>query len=744
MNLFEWLFKYPLADYQHGALVFASGWSMPLLAGVWSLGAALLALLLLRRGRVLSVPRTLAIGALQLAMWTVVLLVLWQPALLIRSLRAGENSVTVMLDTSASMNLLDGNTTRMQQAQTALRADALQRLQKEYELRRYVFAGSAGKVENFEALPAPQPQTLITDSLLQVLQQSRTAPLGAVVLISDGAENGGSLDPGRLAEIARFGVPVHTVGIGRERIPEDLELDEVLLPQKTLPGTTVAARVGIRHDGPGTARVKVLDGDKLLAVRDVPLPDDAGIATAWLDVAASDSGDRELQFVVDGKQGEPELRNNAQTRMLHVAADPAAILYVEGEPRWDYKFMRRALNPDRSVRLVSLLRTTTNGLYRQGVDAAGELEGGFPEDKETLFRYDALIVGNVQAAWFSPKQQQLIADFVSERGGSLLMLGGAKGLGEGGWQNTPVAEVLPARLPGNGGSFHRAQAPVALTPRGRLSPLLKLGDSAADNDKSWASLPPLADYQDLGALKPAAQRLLDVKVKERQQPLLVVQNYGRGRAYLLATGGTWRWQMSLPLADQRHESFWRQLTRGLVVDVPKQFELSAEAHADRIRLRAEVRNQAFELQREAAVSATATASTGETATIDLKPVLDQPGVYQADYQPTGSGTFFFDAMARRGDDPIADGRAAIHYDRGRAEYFSLRQNRGLLQQLAAATGGAYFTPDRLDGLLEAIRFSPAGVTQQETRSLWDMPVIFLLLIALKAAEWLLRRRWRIV
>jgi hypothetical protein len=303
---------------------------------------------------------------------------------------------------------------------------------------------------------------------------------------------------------------------------------------------------------------------------------------------------------------------------------------------------------------------------------------------------------------------------------------------------------LPARLLATGASFHRVQVPVALTPRGRRSQLLKFSDNAAENEKQWTSLPALADYQDLGALKPAAARLLNVKVNEREQPLLVMQNYGRGHAYILATGGTWRWQMSLPLEDQRHELFWRQLSRGLVADVPKQLELSAEPHADRINVRAEVRNKAFELQRDVAVSANVTTSTGERDRIDLKPVLDQPGVYEAEYTPTGSGSFFIEAEAQRGKEKIASARSSVYYEQGRAEYFSLRQNRGLLQQLAAATGGAYFAADKLNGLPEAIRFSPAGVTQQETRPLWDMPFLFVLLLALKAAEWLLRRRWRIV
>ena len=752
--MFEFLFKYPFGEFRVGELIYIRDWPVSGLIALWLAGAAVLLLLAWRRGRVLSTPRMLAISGLQLAMWALVLWVMWQPALLIKSLRSGENSVALMLDASASMTVPDSpanNTaTRMQQAQATLADPAFADISKDYQLRRYVFAANAGKVDSFETLPDPGLATKIGDSVAQVLNASRTTPLGAVVLLSDGSDNAGQLDPAQLAEIQRFGVPVHVIGIGREQMPEDVELDSVLAPTRALPGSKLAARIAVRHDsqGDGVARIRVSDGDKLLASREIPLAKDTTLSTAWVEFDMNDSGYRDLKFALAGPESERELRNNTRTQLVNVASDTAPVLYVEGEPRWEYKFMRRALDPDTSLRLVSMLRTTTNGLYRQGVENPDELKDGFPRTREELFKYDALVIGNIQAAYFTKVQLQLMQEFVNLRGGSLLLLGGSRTLGEGGWGNTVLNEVLPVKLPAtssNGNnSFHRVMAQANVTVRGQRDSWLKFSDDLADNARQWNTLPMLADYQDLGALKPAASALMSVKVQNREQPLFVTQSYGHGHASVFATGGTWRWQMSLPAEDQRHEFFWRQLMRGLVTGVPQQVEFVATSEGDDIRIRATLRDKNFQPRRDLQVTAITTLPSGYTENLSLKPVADQPGVYAAAFAPAASGTFFIDMLARKGNEPVSTARTAVHHEQGAAEYFSLRQNRSLLTQLAEATGGQYWNAAALAGLPEAIRFSPAGITEQQTRPLWDMPILFLLLIMLKATEWVLRRRWGVI
>src|SRR6185503_10463882 len=109
----------------------------------------------------------------------------------------------------------------------------------------------------------------------------------------------------------------------------------------------------------------------------------------------------------------------------------------------ELKFLRRAVEEDKNLQVVSLDRTAENKYYRQSVSNPDELVGGFPKTREELFQYRAIILGSVEAASFSPEQLRMLADFVSKRGGGLLMLGGRRSFAEGGWGGTPVGEVLP-------------------------------------------------------------------------------------------------------------------------------------------------------------------------------------------------------------------------------------------------------------------------------------------------------------
>jgi uncharacterized membrane protein len=778
----DWLLKYPLADYARGKLTFLGGWPLVGVVAAFAIGALLIAAFAWRQRHTLSAQRLASLCGLQSAMLALALLALSQPALLVSSLAGGENTLAVLLDDSASMSFQDGGSTRLAQARKVLASPALARLARRYRLRDYVFAGQAQPVDGYGLIPSPGERTAIGTSVLQVLRELHTSALGAVLLISDGSDSAGAIPDATLDQIAAYGVPVHTIGIGRERMPEDLELEDVLLPARALPGTTVAARVSIRHDGPGTTRLNVYDGNQFLASREVRLPAEGELTSVPISFRLDQPGERELTFALDPKSDEQELRNNTRVRMLEVAEQRASVLYVEGEPRWEYKFMRRALDQDTGVRLVSLLRTSTNGYYRQGIDSPTELARGFPTDRATLYAYDALIIGSMPAAWFSHEQLQMIHDFVSERGGSLLMIAGPEALGDGGWGNTVVGGMLPTRLPGTGEpasagareegayadagqgeaqpadgqqadgpdspaatgeSFHRTRVPVELTAAGRLDPMLQFSDDPGENDQLWASLPPVADYQDLGAPRLAATTLLTMRVGDHEQPLLVSEPYGRGRTLILATGGTWRWRMGLPSSDQRHQQFWRQLMRGLVSDVPQPFELAARERGGVIEVRAQLRDAAFAPISDAQITASVS-SPQESASFALRALPDQPGVYQALFQPQHSGALLIEASAQRLGASLGSARTTLQYQEGEAEYFSLRQNRGLLEHLAAATGGRYWRPDQLDGLPQAIRASNAGVLEQQLQPLWDAPLLFLLLAALKSAEWLLRRRWGVI
>ena len=517
----------------------------------------------------------------------------------------------------------------------------------------------------------------------------------------------------------------------------------MVLPEKALPGTTLTARLSIRHDQGGTARVKVYNGDTFLSTEEVPLDPNDSVTTAYIDVEVPDPGQMDLRFTLDPLTNETNLVNNSRSQVVDVPESRYKILYVEGEPRWEYKFMQRALDDDPSIQLTTLLRVSTNKFYRQGIDNPDQLADGFPTKRAELFEYDALIIGSVEAAEFTDEQQQMIRDFVSDRGGSLMMLGGLNGLGKGGWSESVVNQILPSRLNPDHADFKRDKVPVVLTDSGKAAPMLRFSEDEADNLKQWSELPEIADYQDIGPLRPAATTLLNIQVNGREQPLLVFQPYGKGQTYILATGGTWRWQMSLPHEDMHHETFWRQLARGLVANSPRPFELSTVTEDDKIKVRAQVRDPDAEENQGLSVTAVVSADNNESMSLNLLPVAGKPGSFEAEFSPPAPGLYNIEAISLVGDEPVNSTRTATRYDRG-MESYGIRQNQALLKRLSDATGGQYWTPDEWDDIPEAISYSTAGITSQDIRYLWDAPFFFFMLIFLKGLEWALRRVWRTI
>jgi hypothetical protein len=234
----------------------------------------------------------------------------------------------------------------------------------------------------------------------------------------------------------------------------------------------------------------------------------------------------------------------------------------------------------------------------------------------------------------------------------------------------------------------------------------------------------------------------------RKLPLLITQNYGRGRTAILATGGTWRWQMTLPLEDHTHDAFWQQLLRWLVADTPGHIVASVPNpmlfDEGRIKISADVRDKDFTPAPDALAQAHISGPGGSSATLDLTPDPNTAGVFHAEWNADRPGSYSTLVTAKRADADL--GSDALVFERmdGVAENFHLEQNRDLLERLSAQTGGQYWRPQDLSRLARDIPYSEAGIGFRQTKDLWNMPAVFLLILLLRCSEWLLRRRWGIV
>jgi hypothetical protein len=290
-----------------------------------------------------------------------------------------------------------------------------------------------------------------------------------------------------------------------------------------------------------------------------------------------------------------------------------------------------------------------------------------------------------------------------------------------------------------------------LTTTGKDSPITRLLDDPEKNTERWKKLTYLADYEDPGAPKAGATELVDLRAGPRKLPLLVTESYGHGRTAILATGGTWRWQMSEALGDPSHDLFWQQLLRWLVGESPGHVAASMPARLlmdeGRVQLTVQVRDRMFHAASDAHVTAHIIGPQGLNELVDLTASPTIPGTYQAEWTAEKSGAYLAEVVASSpGDRPQELGRDVITFQRedGVAEKFHTEQNRPLLEQLAKETGARYWRPSELKTLPRDISYSEAGISVRATKELWNMPIVFLLLLGLPIAEWLLRRKWGLV
>jgi hypothetical protein len=398
-----------------------------------------------------------------------------------------------------------------------------------------------------------------------------------------------------------------------------------------------------------------------------------------------------------------------------------------------------------------MLRTSENKIYRQGINDPSELADGFPVRPEDLFGYAGIIIGSVDADYFTPLQQELLREYVDRRGGGVLFLGGRSSLSDGGWGASSMNELLPTFLPAGRNNFHRNAATVELTAEGVDSPVTRLLDDPAKNAARWKKLTYLADYEDPGSPKPGATVLAQMNTGHRKLPLLITQSYGHGRTAIMATGGSWRWQMSEALGDSSHDLFWQQLLRWLVADSPGPVTASMPARTlmdeGHVQLAAQVHDRQFHPAADAHVTAHIVGPEGANAVLDLAPSQDTPGLYQTEWTAEKPGAYLAEVTAESAGKQSQElGRDVLTFQRedGTAENFHTEQNQILLKQLASQTGGRYWEPSELKDLPRDISYSEAGISVRSTKELWGMPIVFLLLLGLPVTEWLLRRKWGVV
>jgi len=757
--VFEFLFKYRPFLYEKGTLALRPYWPwfVTLLMAASAVAAAYF--LYRRTAGVLPSGVRVALSGLRAVGLLVLLVIFLQPVLILHSVIPQRSFVAVAYDLSKSMEIHDRaeSQSRLDIEKHLLRPAGnplLDELGRKFKVRFFRFSNSAERVAGFEDLPRHGNITDLERTLGQIVGELGTAPISGVVLVTDGADNHSANLTAAAAQLRARNIPVYTIGIGSPDFSRDTELLRVTTPRKVLKDTMVETNVSVRATGYAGRRTKLVikDRGRVLQSQEITLGSDGEVKTYKVNFSSETAGPKVFTFRVEPFQNEIVSENNDQTVLIRVEDEQPEILYTEGEPRWIYGFLRRAALEDKNIRLVTLLRQADGKFLRQGIDLPSTLEKGFPADKAELFRYKALILGSVEASFFTFDQLRMVSDFVSQRGGGFLMLGGKNSFGQGGYINTPLEDVLPVNLrfgQGNAGvpQFQDLEYKVRLTSYGAEHPVTRLSVSEAENRKRWEAAPALTGLNPNTGPKAGATVLAQGSVPDirGQSPvILAFQRFGRGKSMALTTGSTWRWRMGLDHRDNFHELFWKQMLRWLVSDAPDQVGLLTEKHSysldEPVVMHAEVNDPTFMHLNNAQVTAQVKSPSGETASLQMAWDVDKDGQYSATFKPREEGVYEMTAEATQGTKSLGNAKANFRIAESTEEFHNAALNSDLLKRLAADTGGRYYTPREASTLPEDISYVDSGVSRIEEKDLWDMPFLFLLLTAAISTEWIFRKR----
>ena len=751
-KLFRLLFKYPPLMFQEGD--FSWGLSRPVLLVVAAATAlAVLALLTYRGVSATDRPRDrFVLVGLRLAALAVLLFCLFRPTLILKAAVPQQNFLGVLLDDSRSMSITDrdgqARSVFVQQQLSGPNAKLLQALSQRFVVRFFSFASSSDRVASAADLKFGGTATRLGQALDRARDELSGLPLAGLVMVSDGADTSDAAIDETLASLKARSIPVFTVGVGQERFAHDVQVTRVETPRSVLKGTALVVDVVLSQTGYGgqTVPLSVEDDGRIVSTQEVTLPPDGESATVKVRFTANEAGARTFKFRVPTQAGEQVTQNNARDALIQVNDRAEKVLYYEGEPRFELKFLRRAVEADKNLQVVTLDRTAENKYYRQAVTSADELIGGFPKTREELFQYRALILGSVEAASFTPEQLRMIADFVNKRGGGLLMLGGRRSFAEGGWGGTPVGEVLPVVMESSNTKYFSEPFQAKPTRAGATFPVTQIaGDEKASSAK-WNDMPPVSSVNAIHQVKAGATVLLTgVDNRRQDQIVLAYQRYGRGKAIAMPVQDTWMWRMDAKVAvtDTTHVMFWRRLIRWLVDGVPEQVNVTTTADrvepGEPIKLSAEVLDAAYMEVNDSRVVAKVTSPSGRTTELPVEWTVTKDGEYRTSFVPDESGIYDVRVSAARDQKELGTSAIHVRVSAGDAEYFDAAMRAPLLKRIAEDTGGRFFTPANASSLPEAISYSGRGVTVVEERELWDMPALFIALVGFVAAEWGYRR-----
>lgn len=723
-------------------------------------------------------------GSLKWVGFALLLIFILRPEIVSTFNRPGTNHWAILLDNSASMTLKDGKNgisraDVLNQAIAPKPGNWQEKLGDDFILDTFAFDSHIARQPSDIPLDFDGQASSLGKALGDIRDRYHGRPLAGILVITDGSPTDGKTIQSGIEGLP----PVFPLVITPENTLVDLSLEnltaqatlfedapvmvDATVTARGLAGQTVVATIREHGGKPAAEKRHVVTRDEETWVASFQIRPQAP-GTAFFEVGVAIENGAAIK--------EATLENNKRTVAANRDTGPYRILYLGGRPNYEHKFLQRALAEDTEIQITSLIRIArrepkfdyrsragekSNPLYR-GFDEQEEAErfdepvfirlktkdetelaAGFPKTAAELFPFDAVVLDDVESAFFDRDQQRLLQRFVSERGGSVAMLGGMESLDAGGYADTAIGEMLPVYLAPGTPPGAPEKGRFGLTREGLLEPWARLRLTEDDERQRLSRMPFFDNVHRLGAIRPGATQVGELRFSDGTSPALATRRYGRGRTAVFAMTDLWRWGLRDKESHADLDKTWRQTLRWLLADVPRPLSLKAESSDDTSHLlTAELLGEDFQPDDSGNISLRVRRPDDSWTAASLRSTPSKPGTSTAKNSAVTPGPYLAQATTRAvGTKPALAAATGWVVNSIQDEYQALEPDMATMNLLASTTGGKIIAPDGLDAFVANLKNLPLLISETRSEPLWHSAWWILAAFLCFIGEWSLRR-WK--
>lgn len=743
--------------------------------------------------KVLKKRTKVALFALRMAAILVILFCIFKPVIIEKRESHGKHHVALLIDSSMSMSIndIDKETIRIDWLRKILAGkDFFKQFQGKCIVDVFAFSKGVKRLgeidlmfneesEEDEDIKAKQTaekmfsdmvkrlgeieavaeETDIAFSMKQMVDDLKEAKISAVILLSDGNDNSYT---DTVSALTRMGTEIYTVGVGKvAEVKEqvlDVEVLDVTANKYAIKNrvSVIKTKISVKGLKDETVYVFLKKDNEIIRTEMIRIEEGKDTYDVEMEYIPKETG--ELKFKIETSPVEEEVNkdNNIKKFFMKVLESQNKVLYVEGALRWEYKFLKRILEANEKINLSTVLLA---GIKK--IKSTGNKVNKFPESKEDLYKYDALILGSIGRSYFTDTQLKNIYDFVYERGGALITLGGDKSYGLGGFNDSEIEKLIPVHISGKGDGQYLEKFKIHITEEGKKHPVFWLGKDMAKNLRTWADMPELEGVNKVKGVKPGAVVIARYSAgKGDEFPAIVAQRFGKGKVLALLIDTTWKWDFK-PWAQDSKETvymrFWNQVVRWAITkeessslkDIKPllvQSDRDFVAVNETISFRARILSENLLLDDNAEVMGEIKTPKGESILLKFDKSSEEKGIHLSSFVPQEEGEYLIEVYTK--EDSLKEKADNLNFtavEIGK-ELKDTELNERFLKRIASVSGGKYFhyTDMAVNNLADDITWEELKSTEIEEKELWSNIFVFILFLVLVVAEWILRRKYELI